>query len=295
MTNLPLNSIRAFVVAAERLSFTQAAQDLHVTQGAVSQHVARLEMYLGAKLFQRSPAGLVLTATGRRYLDALANVIERIEDATAAIREDLPRELLGLTTLTSFASQWLMPRLPRFHGEHPSVRLRLETGTALTDLGAEGLDAAIRFGSPPWPRLANEPLFFPRFGVVARADVAARIDPAAGQASLAGVPVLYDRDNRADWTRWLRAAGWTRAHVNLAHGFSDSLVMLRALLAGDGIALMGLELVESELASGSLVQVYDTTIESTKAYHLVYPTRRLALPPLAVFRTWLLREVRRTA
>ncbi len=51
----PLNSLRAFEVAARYQNFSRAAEELHVTQGAVSRHVKLLEQHLGIELFRRRP------------------------------------------------------------------------------------------------------------------------------------------------------------------------------------------------------------------------------------------------
>lgn len=63
--HLPLNGLRAFEVAMRQGSFTAAAAELRVTQGAISQQIARLEDLLGARLFLRTPQGLLPTDEGQ--------------------------------------------------------------------------------------------------------------------------------------------------------------------------------------------------------------------------------------
>jgi hypothetical protein len=63
----PLNALKAFEAAARYQSFSRAAQELCVTQGAVSRHVAKLEEFLDAKLFDRRPQQMVLTRKGAAY------------------------------------------------------------------------------------------------------------------------------------------------------------------------------------------------------------------------------------
>ena len=57
----PLNSLRAFVVAAKHLSFSRAASELHVTPAAISQQIKLLEDHLGCPLFRRGSRSLMLT------------------------------------------------------------------------------------------------------------------------------------------------------------------------------------------------------------------------------------------
>ena len=60
----PLNPLRAFEVAARRLSFTKAAEELYVTPSAVSHQIKVLEESLGVALFLRQAKSLVLTNAG---------------------------------------------------------------------------------------------------------------------------------------------------------------------------------------------------------------------------------------
>ena len=96
----------------------------------------RFEGYLGVRLFDRQRSGLGLTNEGRRLFSAVAAHVERINQATAAIRADAGEEKLSMTTMNSFASQWLMPRLSGFQKLHPNVRLRLETTLVVLDLNS---------------------------------------------------------------------------------------------------------------------------------------------------------------
>ena len=65
----PLNAVRAFVAAAEMLSFSHAASALHVTPGAVSRQVQLLEDWLGVQLFVRRPRQVALTPLGQSFYE----------------------------------------------------------------------------------------------------------------------------------------------------------------------------------------------------------------------------------
>ena len=68
----PLNSLKAFEVAARRGGFVAAAEELNVTPAAVSHQVKTLESYLDIELFRRLPRGLELTESGRELLPELS-------------------------------------------------------------------------------------------------------------------------------------------------------------------------------------------------------------------------------
>lgn len=122
--NLPsLNGLKAFDVAARHLNFRLAAEELGVTQGAVAQHVRGLEAELGVTLFERLPKSLALTGEGRSYVADVRRAFELLANATANLKPQ-PVKLVVSTTPT-FASRWLIPRLPDFTSRHPDLDLHI--------------------------------------------------------------------------------------------------------------------------------------------------------------------------
>ena len=75
----PLNTLRAFRVAAATLSFTEAAEQLFVTQAAVSHQIKALEEFLGKALFERGNRSLKLTEAGRQYLPYINQMFSILE------------------------------------------------------------------------------------------------------------------------------------------------------------------------------------------------------------------------
>lgn len=114
----PLGAMRAFEAAARLLSFTRAAAELCVTQAAISHQVRQLEQWLGRELFIRRGHALSLTHKGQAYLDELSLAFDRMAAATDHVRQRREGPL-RITALPSFASRWLLPRLPAFREPIP--------------------------------------------------------------------------------------------------------------------------------------------------------------------------------
>ena len=89
----------------------------------------------------------------------IAGNIESLEEATAAIRAEPVGMHLSVSTINSFAAQWLMPRLQTFQNQHPEVTLRIETSLTPVDLAERNLDSAIRRGPGQWKGLTSDYLF----------------------------------------------------------------------------------------------------------------------------------------
>ena len=128
-----MNALKAFDAAARRKGFTAAAQELLVSPGAISRHVANLEDYFGVALFERNHNEIALTRTGQLYHARIRAALDVIEDASRQMEEGTSTRQVHVSTLPTFASRWLIPRLPKFVALHPTVELQLSTGVAQLD------------------------------------------------------------------------------------------------------------------------------------------------------------------
>ena len=72
---MELYQLRSFIAVAELAHLTRAAERLHVSQPALSAQIKALEDELGVHLFERTPAGMTLTAAGKRLLPEAAKVL----------------------------------------------------------------------------------------------------------------------------------------------------------------------------------------------------------------------------
>ena len=108
----PLNALRAFEAAGRLGSFTKAAAELNVSHSAISRHVRGLEERLNVHLFRSQNTGVVLTDQGMAYLAEITPAFDRIALATETL-SDPPAGTVTLTTESTIAQKWLVPRLGR--------------------------------------------------------------------------------------------------------------------------------------------------------------------------------------
>ncbi|HWO66258.1 MAG TPA: LysR family transcriptional regulator [Umezawaea sp.] len=126
-----LRQFRYFLAVAEELSFTRAAARLRIAQQSLSQQVAALERVLGARLFDRDTRGTRLTAVGALFVPEARAVVERADQAVAAVARAVRGETGGvrLAFLTTAANH-LLPAVVRAAREHlPDVELTTEETT----------------------------------------------------------------------------------------------------------------------------------------------------------------------
>jgi len=284
-----MSAVRVFEAAARHRSFTRAAQELGMTQAAVSYQIKLLEDRIGAPLFTRLPREVVLTARGRQLAPAVTEAFETLRVAFAGVEEAV-QSILSITTLTTFASSWLVPRLGRFQQLHPHVAVRIDVSNTVVDLMQQDMDVGIRSGTGDWPGLEAHPLFPNQFTPVSSPDLV-RGMALGGPADVLRFPLISAGDPW--WQDWLKAAGVENADLSdrLDHSLGSQQFESTAAMAGQGVALVNPYFFAAELASGRLVQLFDLVVRSDRSYWLVYPRARGRSLKVRAFRDWVLSEV----
>ena len=291
----PLAALHAFEAAARHDSFQRAGDELHLSAGAVAHQVKQLEAWLGISLFQRMPRGVALNAAGRRYAEALRPILNELADVSEAARKQGDEKVVTVSATQSFATRWLMPRLGSLRDRHPQIDLRVLASTHPADFARDGVDVAIRLGTGPYPGLLVDPMLEERFFAVCSPHFAAAKDGVTKPGDLLRYTLLHDEwevriPRETDWVQWLQSFGVAYA-ANVGAKFSHTYLTLEAAASGQGIAIAPAYLIESDLRTGRLVQLFPQGVLGPYRYHLL---RALDARPLVQeFCAWALDEVAR--
>jgi LysR family glycine cleavage system transcriptional activator len=196
---------------------------------------------------------------------------------------------LSIGVFSTFATKWLIPRLPRFKADHPDVLINCFVRPAPFDFDADTLDAAIHYGRPVWPGALVEPLFGEVLVPVA-SPLLPGIAAVRSAADLARLPLLHEVTRPAAWHDWFNANGVDNIQAFLGARFDQFGMVAQAAIAQCGVALIPRFLIEAELESGVLVMPINLPVSGTHQYCLVSPHRNKGLRPLQDFRDWLIAE-----
>ena len=273
-------ALAALSALASLGSLTEAAGQLGVTRSALSHRIAELEKSIGVALVRKSGRKLVLTEDGERLIGSMGDALQRIEAAIRPFRRD--RGQIRLSTVATFASHWLIPRLVDFQARHPRIEVALSTTTRAVDLGREEVDAAIRHGRGGWKGLSATLLFRETLMPVAAPPLAHRARQKAGR----GIALIRARSRFMDWSRWQDTdqafptkAGWltveTRAQA------------LDAAIAGAGIALVDMAYVGPHVIAGRLALLAERPLQLSTGYYFVHAPRPKNIHLLTRFRDWV--------
>lgn len=288
----PLAAVRVFEAAARHLSFTRAADELGMTQAAVSYQIKLLEERVGAPLFLRKPRQVALTDTGRRLGAAATEAFARLTEAYAAARGGAEGVLI-ITTVLTFASNWLAPRLGSFQLLHPALAVRLDTDSRMVDFSREEVDIGIRSGDGNWPGMIAHRLVEADFTPMLSQKLADGIGGVKEPTDLLRLRLLDPEDPW--WRQWFAAAGVPvdslvgRPNASMGSQAYEA----NAAMAGQGVAILTRPFFLNELADGRLIQPFDLVCNDGHAYWLVYQEARRNVPKIRAFRDWVLAEIAR--
>lgn len=279
------DSLRIFSIVARHGSFAAAAEELNLTKGAVSHQIRGLEQALGFPLFNRLPRGISLTPKGQELSLTLRVAFDTVETRISDLREAPDRPItIGVTTY--FASRWLSPRLMLFMKAHPRVRLRIQPMIDLSELEAEGLDLAIRWGRGDWTDVAVRPLFLSPAFATGAPEALALVRAEGLEAALGQLTLLADRSGSRAWQDWHRIAGVPFSSRTDVLTIADPNVRVQAVIDGQGIALND-ALVEHELGDGRLARLTGHEL-ADYGYFLAQEPGAAGNPDVAAFAEWLL-------
>ncbi len=282
-----LAALRAFEAAARHQNFSAAARELNVSHAAIAQHVRALEADLSTPLLFRSGRGVALTDEGRHLAQHLSDGFAVIAEGVSAIQRSKEDPPLSVSVTSSFAANWLMPRMGGFWQKHPEISLNINPSVHLVDLRRDGFDMAIRFGNGKWPGVSCELLTPGEFWVVA----APKLLQQESEITLSDAgefPWLMDV-HMLEWRQVVEDAGLDLKTVSMTSLETNELV-LSATVAGLGVSVHPKSLVEREVAFGTLVQILSLP-RTDLGYHLVTLPRPLSNKERA-FRKWLLAEAK---
>lgn len=290
------DSLRLFVMAAERLNISAAGRELGLAPAVSSARLAKLETELGVELLHRTTRKVSLSLEGAEFLPYAREILAQADAARAALggAETGPTGTLRFAAPSSFAQLHIMPILPAFHDRYPDLTLDLRLSDKPFDAIEGSFDLALRSApltdsSLKGRKLADDirvlcatPKYLQRHGTPATPEDLpghrfiswANLEPRA----------LIGPDGataRLDPARMI-----CRTIVD------DGTAQRAATLAGAGLSINSLWSVAHELRAGRLVRVLpDWRLNDGAVLWLIYPRSNVLTPKSRVFMDFLIERI----
>ena len=144
------DKLKIFHMVAEAGSFTKATINLHLSQSAISRQIQSLEQDLKTQLFERHARGLTLTENGEYLFKTAHEVISKLREVETTLgdHKDRPSGKLTVTTVVSFGTTWLTPRIQEFMQLYPEMEIELIFDDKELDLSTRQADVGIWMRRP---------------------------------------------------------------------------------------------------------------------------------------------------
>ncbi|MCW5734682.1 MAG: LysR family transcriptional regulator [Enhydrobacter sp.] len=286
----PLPALRPFEAAGRLRSFKLAAAELNLTPSAVSHAIAGLEEVLATRLFVRGTRGLSLTPAGADYLAYVSEALSLIAVGTQRLPGRQVERAIAVSAAPTFASRWLLPRLPRFTERWPDVGITVDTSRRQVGFPVDGFDFAIRMSRAPgrslsWVKLLNEELV-----PVCSAAYRERILGTDGAIVWPRATLIHLVTASEGWQSWFEVRGLRDIDTTAGLRFDTAELAYGAATAGLGIVLGRRPLVDRELDGGELVRLAEQPVAAETAFWLVSAEETQRRPELRDFKRWLIAE-----
>jgi DNA-binding transcriptional LysR family regulator len=285
-TPLPLNldDLALLLRIVETGSLSAAARERNVPTSQVTRALARLERACGARLLHRSTHALSLTDEGEVALQHARTMLQAADELQGALARGAggARGWVRLAVSAVMAQAIVVPSLPELYERHPGLQLDIAADDRVVDLAREGIDIALRTGSPGRDEFVARRMGLLARGLYAAPDYVRRHGLPRQPQDLAQHRLLTNTATPA-LNRWPFAAAAGRAALEWpaeGHTRTDNTAVLMSLaVAGVGIARLARRWAEPLVHSGALVAVLPDQLASEPVpIHAVMLQGRQRLP-----------------
>ncbi|WP_339718736.1 LysR family transcriptional regulator [Marinomonas primoryensis] len=281
-----LLSIEIFVKSVELGSFSAVAEAMNMSSQLIGKHIRFLEQSLGVKLINRTTRSQHLTDIGISFYERSKNILAEMEVVSGLVQEvrAVPTGKLRVSAPVSFGVNALASLLPEYMTMYPDIKVEMSLTNRTVDLIDEGFDVAFRVGN-----LSDS-------GLIARALRPYKLVLCAAPHYILEHPTISEPTDlleheclgfshtelRTHWT-FLTESGPMSVPVSGRLMVDSGEALMKAAIAGLGVMLQPLELVEKEMEAGMLVEVLANYPVPTRPMHLLYAPDRRMTPKLRSF------------
>lgn len=281
------SSLICFEAAAKTESFARAAEEMNVTQSAISRQIQTLEAFVGQTLFSRSKQRVKLTAAGKALLADLSPLLQELELTILKTRShDSAEGSLNIGVYPTLGSRWLMPIIMGPEAEKIRQVLNLVTYLKNSEIDPSLVDLAIVQGDEGWPGYRADWLM-PETLVAVGAPDQFR-EPIEDPNTLLDYRILQHATRPLSWQIWFQHQDLKLPRKLIGPMFSQFEMLIDAVKAGHGIAIIPDILIQKELHNGSLVRVHMFEAHTSSAYFLLTPEAKIGVARIERMRRWIL-------
>jgi DNA-binding transcriptional LysR family regulator len=288
-----LTALKLFARAARVGNFSSAGRELGLSQPSASRLIAALEHQVGVMFFSRTTRAVTLTEAGAAYLARVEAILAALDEADHEARGTGElRGVLRVGTSSSFVLREIIPRLPLFLKQHPTLRIELLSNDRYQDLVTEGIDVAFRFGPlPDSSATARKLLHAPRILIASPSYLSERGTPNVPSDLAQHFFVIGPAHSSSTFSfRKEGRIASVRIESQLMVTINEGAIA--SAVVGLGIAASSLNSARAELDSGTLVRVLPDWDFGSMEVNALFAGGKTVKPAARAFADFLADEFR---
>ena len=281
----PIQYLPTFVVAARHASFKMAAGELNVTPSAISQQISNLEGCMGFALFSREKRALRLTKAGEDFYQVTRKLLSSYESDYAQFMSEHFSSTLKISMIPYVANEVVIPQLHGFQQQYPDLNLVVQTSMQIENLGSTEVDAAIRFGVPPWEGYDVELICNVSSGLLATSSYFKKY-PINTRKDWQQQTLIHIRSSMNDWERFMDSIGFHFKPQKELY-FDSYDAGIRAAEEGLGIVIGVFPISNKKVSQGNLVGLSQKQVPIEEGFYLVTKSNTRKQGSYQILLNWL--------
>jgi DNA-binding transcriptional LysR family regulator len=294
-----LLQLEVFAKTAELRSLSKAAEMLRMSNAAASRHLSALEERLAVRLIERNTRRLWLTEAGQELLQRCSTLLNELAEAEDAVSDRAlsPKGMLRVTSSLSFAIIYLAPMLPAFRTHYPNLNVQIIAANRYPDFIEAGIDVAIRTREQE----PDSNIIVRRIGQMRRVLAAApsylasRGRPEVPADLARHDTLVYNLANDPYSLRLRKGNAAQTIRIAPTLDSNDGQVIRGAALAGLGILIQPLYIVQGDILAGKLVPVLMDWELPLLTMNIAYQNRVRLPAKIRVFSDFLVNHIRESS
>lgn len=286
-------TLYAFCQVAKYSSIKDAANYLNVSPSAVSHLIKSLEDVLEISLLERKGKVLNLTSEGRRLYESIFESFNKIDEVICTFQPTDTKEL-RISTTPSFFISWLSPKIYKFKNKYPEYEVNITGTSKSTNIIKESCDIAIRWfeSDKKLPENLNvELLWHEELGCFSPSKWQGE-EYSTDFSSFKLQPKVHAVAFPDHWKNWAENFSGQKITSNTGSQVETRANVIQAVVDGIGLAVVDINLVESELKKKQVFEPFRHRLLLESGYWIVQTPSKRETKQSRLFKEWLKEEMK---
>ena len=245
-------------------------------------------------LFERVGRNVRVLPMGKDLQFRIFESLKQLEDAFTEILDQPERTYISISTVSSLATRWLVPRLGQWRQLNSKIDIRVSTSGQLVNFERDQIDLAIRLGDGDYSGYHSELLIRDSIVPLCHPEIVDGDPSPKNIAELCHHTLIHFTpivgDVRTGWKSWLDLNGIDDVDAERGLFFDNLSSAISAAITGQGVVLALRSLVDHEIKNGQLVIPFDGIRHPEIGWQLVAPYAQLEHKNISKFRNWLVAQ-----